>query len=298
MENPDCIAWYNGSFAPPTNAHINSALVLAKTFLTLNPGKRCRFCIIPTSNAYKKASIQCTQENYPSLRNNLCETFTEIVKTKAATMSEFIDQPIDFVMESHELDSEKNVNAYESLLFLGKKYNLPPSEIFIAQGQDNIDDYIKMNIWGLIPPLMEYPVIMIPRNGIETEEEWKDKTRNYMTRTEPPYPEDKTDIYLSKVHIVKLAEGEDKYLYHSSTFIRELLRQLTQEMLNSKMELIKSYIHEDILSVILSSKTRNGRLAYTNSSCESKGIVNSRIRDNVTAKLKGGKRKTRRSRKF
>jgi len=292
MDKPECIAWYNGSFAPPTNAHINSALVLAKTFVELNPGKRCRFCIIPTSNAYKKASIQCTQENYPALRNKLCEAFYQVVKAKASTMPEFIDKPIDFVMETHELDSPKNVNAYESLLFLGKKYDLPHSEIYIAQGQDNIDDYIKMNIWALIPPLMEYPVIMIPRSGFETEEIWKAKTADYMSKTTPPYND--IEGYLSRVNIVKLAEGEDKYLYHSSTFIRELLRQITQETLHSKMDIIKSYINESILSIILSSRSKDGLLAYTNISCESKGLTNAKVKNNVATVLKGGKRKTRR----
>lgn len=242
---------------PPTNAHINSALVLAKTFLSLNPGKRCRFCIIPTSNAYKKSSVQCTQEKYPILRKTLCETFTKIVKAKALTMPKFSGKSIDFVMETHELYSPKNVNAYKSLLFLGKKYRLDPSQIFIAQGQDNIDDYIKMNIWALIPPLMEYPVIMIPRSDFKTEEEWKSKTRDYMIKTEPPYEDVHTDAYLKRVHIVKLDAGEDKYLYHSSTFIRELLRNLNPESLNSKKNIINSYIHNDILSIILSNRTND-----------------------------------------
>jgi nicotinic acid mononucleotide adenylyltransferase len=293
-EGPECIAWYNGSFAPPTNAHINSALALAKTFLSLNPGKRCRFCIIPTSNAYKKASIQCTQDEYPVLRKTLCELFAEIVKTKASTIPEFSGQPIDFIMETHELDSPKNVNAYESLLFLGKKYGLSPSQIFIAQGQDNIDEYIKMNIWGLIPPLMEYPVIMMPRSDFESEEKWKRKTRDYMTKTEPPFKEDDTNAYLERVFIVKLTAEEAKYLYHSSTFIRELLRQLTAATLSSKREIINSYINEDILSIILSNPAKDGRLAYTNITCESNGIINLKTRANVSAVLKGGKLRTRR----
>ena len=272
---PERIAWYNGSFSPPTNAHIQTALKLAIKFVNINKGKKCIFCIVPVSNVYKKASIQYLQKEFPNLRNQLCENFVEIIKNKALLMEEFIGHNIDFVLERHELDSPVDINPYDSVLYLRKKYNLTTNDIFIAQGQDNIQDFIKMKGWTILPKLMLYPVIMVPRYTVTVEENWKSEMKEFMEYSEPAY--DRVDEYLNNLHFT---EVDELYLNDSSTFIRELLRQATPFILDTKLNVYHNYINPTILSIMLNNKP--GKIPYTSLEYEKNKEVDKEIKERVT----------------
>jgi nicotinic acid mononucleotide adenylyltransferase len=285
FSSPECIAWYNGSFAPPTNAHIETALMMAKKLVLLNPNKRCRFCIVPVSNAHKKASVQNVEEEYPNLRKQLCRKFVEILKERALKMPEFYNKTIDFVFETHEIDSPTPINPYDSVVFLQKKYNLQIKDIFIAQGQDNVDDFLNIKGWTLLPDLLYYPVILAPRNNLESEDDWKQNKRNFMLSSDPPY--DRIEDYLENLYFVEFNKDMQKYLDHSSTFIRELLRQTSDDILQGKISLILSYIHTDILNIIISN-IKKGSVPYTSIMCEKNGVVDIKIKTDVTQALRKG----------
>jgi len=285
FSSTECIAWYNGSFAPPTNAHIETALMMAKKLVLLNPNKRYRFCIVPVSNAHKKASVQNVEEEYPNLRKQLCRKFVEILKERALKMPEFNNKTIDFVFETHEIDSPTPVNPYDSVVFLQKKYNLQIKDIFIAQGQDNVDDFLNIKGWTLLPDLMDYPVILVPRNNLESEDDWKQNKRNFMLSSDPPY--DRIEEYLKNLYFVEFNKDMQKYLDHSSTFIRELLRQTSDDILQGKISLILSYIHTDILNIIISN-IKKGSVPYTSIMCEKNGVVDIKIKTDVTQALRKG----------
>jgi nicotinic acid mononucleotide adenylyltransferase len=258
---------------------------MAKKLVHLNPNKRCLFCIVPVSNSHKKASVQNVESEFPNLRKQLCIKFVEIIKEKASKMPEFYNKTIDFVFETHEIDNPSPVNPYDSVVFLQKKYNLQIKDIFIAQGQDNVDDFLNIKGWTLLPDLMYYPVILAPRNNLELEDDWKQNKRNFMVSSDPPYS--RMEEYLKNVYFVEYNKDLNKYLNHSSTFIRELLRQTINNILQGNTNLIESYVHKDILNIIISN-IKKGSVPYTSIMCEKNGVIDVKVIENVAQVLRNG----------
>jgi nicotinic acid mononucleotide adenylyltransferase len=159
-DKPTKIAWMGGSFSPPTVAHSNVAMEIGKKLREMYPAERCRVCIVPVSHGYNKPSINinCVQ---PDARVGLVEAMVEGLN------AEKNDDNLDFIMETHELQSTTAVATIDSLSTLKTKY--PGATIFISQGQDNIEAIFQRK-WTRSNELIEnYGFIMYPRGGSDKE---------------------------------------------------------------------------------------------------------------------------------
>jgi len=156
-KNFENIAWFGGSFSPPTNMHINVVIEIAKA-LSTKPGKSC-VCIIPVSRAYDKASVRLPCVS-PDERMALCLAFLEAVEEIWASNEG--NPNIKFRLLDYEFVSPTAVTTIESLDILTKTLGCDPGKIYLAQGQDNV-----MNIfagkWKRSLDLLNYKFIMFPR---------------------------------------------------------------------------------------------------------------------------------------
>jgi len=152
------VAWFGGSFSPPTNMHITVAIEIGKKLLSLtSANNRCCVSIVPVSAAYNKGSVN--EECIPSSdRLKLAKAMLKAIN------QEFEDPRVDFVLETHEFDSPAPVATINSLEMLKEKYG-NEATYYVAQGQDNIEAIIARK-WNRSNNIINgYKFFMFPRGN-------------------------------------------------------------------------------------------------------------------------------------
>ncbi len=136
------IAFFGGSFNPPTYAHINIA------YTTLKQLKIDKFFFVPVGNLYNKPDLIDEKDRYNMLKL-VC------------------NQEKNIDVEDIELNKSKSFSAIEVFDMIKKKYQKNDTEIFFVMGADN---FIKINTWQNFNNLIkDYKYIVIQRDNIDLE---------------------------------------------------------------------------------------------------------------------------------
>ena len=218
------VAWFGGSFSPPTIMHYEIAKKIGKYLATKH--ETARVCIIPTSSGTGKESVSeaCISTDN---RIRLCQAMVdELNKDKADN--------IDFQLETYETTQatlnrigKPYVPSKISLDIFKQTYN--PTTLYFVQGQDAIMD-IANNKWFESKALLTIPdqILMFPRgagvitpelaSGLKTEigHSLKNPSKPW---NENPATDSEITAILSKTTIIEGSASEI-----SSSEVRKLIR--------------------------------------------------------------------------
>jgi len=152
------VAWFGGSFSPPTKMHTVVAKEVGNALGEMTDNS-CVY-IVPVSSGYNKPSVKekCIPTNQ---RKELVKSFIEGLN----------DKGIHYELFSHEIDSPNSITTADSLKALEVKTGLSKENIYIVQGQDNVE-HIFSRKWNNPDELLEYKIMIFPR-GNETREQIK-----------------------------------------------------------------------------------------------------------------------------
>ena len=158
------VAWMGGSFSPPTTAHHKVALQMGEALNNItSEGSRSCVCIVPVSGAYNKASIQCFSDQ--NKRWAMAEAMLQSIKNNNKL------EKVDFKLLDYEFKSDKPVTTFDSLGILrSQPFCNNNTNIFIAQGQDNIEAIMRREWANSNALLSDYRMLMYPR-GQNTDKE-------------------------------------------------------------------------------------------------------------------------------
>lgn len=191
------IAWMGGSYSPPTTAHRKVALEMGIVLSKItSPNKKSCVCIVPVSGAYNKASVQCFSDQLQ--RWQMAEAMIQ------AIMNNNPPGNVDFKLLDYEFKSPTPVPTIESLRTLGcQPFCDVNTNIFIAQGQDNIEAIMRREWQNSLKLLKDYNFLMYPRGGNDTLQDLKIKMINFMKtdsakQKQPPLTEDQIRVYFGE----------------------------------------------------------------------------------------------------
>jgi nicotinic acid mononucleotide adenylyltransferase len=299
-ENFQHVAWFGGSFSPPTNMHVSVVIEIGKKLskLTGPQGKSC-VCIIPVSSAYDKASVRLPCVS-PDERMALCVAFLEAVQEN--WIKEEITN-IEFKLFDYEFVSPTPVTTIESLDILKQKIGCGSAKIYLAQGQDNIMDIFARK-WNRSDDLLKYNFIMFPRAQPPSElKENNRESNNFVdqmdtalkipvggkTRYEPILDETRRKEIIDNVLII----GDDFNDNTSSSMVRDNIKN---------MEAVESLLDPKVFSVLRSLVEKRPdiyqRCDVTHTASGGQGSASPASRRKSRRNSKRKLRKTRKSNKY
>jgi len=230
MQHPerahDKIAWFGGSFSPPTKMHVRVAVEIGKSLLHLTaPGRTCCVCIVPVSGAYKKGSVRdpCVTQAH---RWTLAEAFLQAILHEVAIDPPARRRDLQFRLLRHEFDSATPVATIDGLRMLeAHAFCDEHTQIYIAQGQDNIMDIMSRRWVQSDVLLRKYRFFLFPRdNHLSTPTIVVDVVRNLIEHRDrekyPPFDLDEALDIASRIELVGDGFSDDT----SSSKARQILR--------------------------------------------------------------------------
>ena len=135
----DIYIWLGGSFSPPTIAHIAIAELVGTKLSEENPDRRINVFFVPVNDYYNKKSVKCVS----------AEDRVQMLYEAATFLNEKHLPNINFYVSRHEIlkaetdkDSpwyHKEVKTYESIKQFTENYGADPENVYLLQGQDNIE---------------------------------------------------------------------------------------------------------------------------------------------------------------
>lgn len=277
------IAWFGGSFSPPTKMHVNVIIEIAKALISrTDEGRISSVCIVPVSNKYDKGSVQMPCIT-PAERKVLCDAFLAGVKQVWSDDQSIGDKSkIDFHLLTYEMDNDTPTPTIASLEILKSFPESSGSTIYLSQGQDNMLSIFRRK-WVRSNELLANNFIMFPRGndpnlygemmGALTAPQSDSKEGKF-----PPLNQEEAENLLSNRLIIVGQGFEDTT---SSSLVRKVLRGEQQGDLGD-------LLHPFVLQALTYLHGQRSDI-YTNG-CED-------IPSKRTATASGGKRKSRKSRK-
>jgi nicotinic acid mononucleotide adenylyltransferase len=135
----DIYIWLGGSFSPPTIAHIAIAELVGTKLSEENPDKRINVFFVPVNDYYNKKSVKCVS----------AADRVQMLYEAATFLNEKHLPNINFYVSRHEIlkaetdkDSQwyhKEVKTYDSIKQFVENYGANPENVYLMQGQDNIE---------------------------------------------------------------------------------------------------------------------------------------------------------------
>lgn len=157
---PVVAAWFGGSFSPPTVAHIDVINAVGSKLREIRGP--CTVYVVPVSQKYPKASIQCVNLE---TRLALMAAFIEDIRDKARAGG--IGEEVQFELMDYEMKDEREggVPTVDSLTTLKELLSKDkPVDLYLAQGQDNMLAILQGK-WKKTDVLLEYPMMIFPRGA-------------------------------------------------------------------------------------------------------------------------------------
>jgi len=213
------VAWMGGSLSPPTSAHANVAKMIGEKLAT-TAGDLCAVCIVPVSQSYNKASVK--EECVPNV--------ARLELTKALVQALNAENTIEnlrFYLSTQEYDREAPVATVDSLAITQTIF--PSAKIYIAQGQDNIEEIFKRK-WTRSDELLGRGFIVYPRGGAGADikaaggpldlalQALQSQSKNGVF---PPPDEASREKILSRTQVIDVDFNDET----SSTGLRKLIRE-------------------------------------------------------------------------
>lgn len=285
MSTYENIAWFGGSYSPPTKMHVRVAIEIGKTLLkNTSPGKQCCVAIVPVSGKYKKGSVrdECIGQTD---RWVLATAFLEAVQMDyVAELAELKDRAGDlhFRLLDFEFTAERAVPTIESLEILkSQQFCSPETNVYIAQGQDNIMAILGRKWTKSDELLMKYSFFMFPRGDSSVKTITLEMIQKLITKT----PEQKyMAVSIDEAfHIVKKIEfvGEGFNDDTSSSKVRKTIFDFKGVQHADLSNLLHPHVLEAL--VIIAKKTPT---VYTDDSCEKTPVAGGNISKRVTQKFR------------
>jgi nicotinic acid mononucleotide adenylyltransferase len=135
----DIYIWLGGSFSPPTIAHISIAELVGTKLSEENPDRRINVFFVPVNDYYNKKSVKCVSGT----------DRVQMLYEAATFLNEKHLSNINFYVSRHEiLKAEadkagpwyhKEVKTYDSIKQFVENYGANPENVYLLQGQDNIE---------------------------------------------------------------------------------------------------------------------------------------------------------------
>lgn len=146
------VAWFGGSFSPPTRMHTQVVETICATLAAITTeGRKSCVCIVPVSGAYQKGSV----------RDTCIPQAQRLILANAFKDSVTPNPIVDVFLLEYEFNSPTAVATVDSMQTLKTKY--PNAETyFLAQGQDNILAILQHK-WKRSGELLNYKFLMFPR---------------------------------------------------------------------------------------------------------------------------------------
>jgi len=146
--------------------HVRVAVEIGKSILHLTaPGRTCCVCIVPVSGAYKKGSVRdpCVTQAH---RWTLAEAFLQAIIHEIAIDPPERSRDLQFRLLRHEFDSKTPVATINGLRMLeAHAFCDEHTQIYIAQGQDNIMDIMSRRWVQSDELLRKYRFFLFPRDN-------------------------------------------------------------------------------------------------------------------------------------
>lgn len=161
MEQYENIAWYGGSFSPPTKIHVRIAIEIGKTLLNITkPGSKCCVCIVPVAGKHTKDSVQDDCIPNPQ-RWKLAESMLEAIRSDSAAENHLRQDELHFRLLDYEFAADGYTSAGEQSAM---PFIYPETKIYIAQSQAKIMKIMERTQNGS-DELLSKNFIMFPQQG-------------------------------------------------------------------------------------------------------------------------------------
>jgi nicotinic acid mononucleotide adenylyltransferase len=156
----DAFVWMGGSYSPPTIAHIEMAALVGSKVASTS-GLRTHVFFVPVNDYYKKKSVSCvTVANRIHMLKLACEELNG-----RGLHNVFFHVSIYEVTAAEEAGpwQGKEIKTYESIKQFVKEYGANKDNIYISQGQDNIEGIVAGK-WAFSRDLIfNCKLVCIPR---------------------------------------------------------------------------------------------------------------------------------------
>jgi len=261
MATYENIAWFGGSYSPPTKMHVRVAIEIGKTLLkNTSPGKQCCVAIVPVSGKYKKGSVrdECISQ---ADRWALANAFVEAIQADIVHELESRASDLHFKLLDYEFTAGRAVPTIESLEILkSQPFCTSETNIYIAQGQDNILAIMARKWTKSDELLSKYSFFMFPRGDSSVKNVTIQMIQTLITKT----PEQKyMAVSIDEAfHIVKKVEfvGEGFSDDTSSSKVRKLI----QDAKGVQHAQLEQLLHPHVLEKIQQLNSS----VYIDESCE------------------------------
>lgn len=254
MDVYENVAWFGGSFSPPTKMHVKVAIEIGKTLGSMtSKGRKSCVCIVPVSGVYKKGSVRdkCIKQGQRWL---LAEAFLDAIN------QDYRDGNVDFKLLDYEFKSPVAVATKDSISILkGLPFCNEETNVFIAQGQDNIMAIFARK-WTNSDGLLENKFLMFPRGQISVKDVVIELIR--LLITENPYqktPPVSISVALdivSKMQFIGEGFSDDT----SSSKVRGLIQS------EKTVSGLEDHVHPRVLAAL--SEVFASDSTYSDKSCE------------------------------
>lgn len=156
----DAFVWMGGSYSPPTIAHIEmAALVGLKVAAT--SGLKTHVFFVPVNDYYKKKSVSCV--TFADRFHMLQLACDELNGRGLRNVFFHVSDYEALTAEENGAWNKKEIKTYESIKQFIKRYGADKDNIYISQGQDNIEGIIAGK-WGFSRDLIfNCKLVCIPR---------------------------------------------------------------------------------------------------------------------------------------
>jgi nicotinic acid mononucleotide adenylyltransferase len=202
-----------GSYSPPTSAHHKVAMAMGIFLSEKYPTDSIGIAIVPVSSAYNKSSVR---ESCISTEDRLT-----LVNTMAGELNGDKMKPanVAFFVMTHEIyEKDHPTSTIDSLSYM--RIRFPTSQLYIAQGQDNIMAILRRE-WDRSDELLKYSFLMYPRGSGVTKESITEQMHIELEKISPKdiAPITRNDIrneIIERIHILDVEFNDDT----SSTRVR------------------------------------------------------------------------------
>ena len=152
------VAWFGGSFSPPTRMHTQVVETICATLAAITTeGRKSCVCIVPVSGAYQKGSV----------RDTCIPQAQRLILANAFKDSVTPNPIVDVFLLEYEFNSPTAVATVDSMEIL-KTLRPGADTYFLAQGQDNILAILQHK-WKRSGELLNYKFLMFPRGEQEPD---------------------------------------------------------------------------------------------------------------------------------
>lgn len=273
MDIYENVAWFGGSFSPPTKMHVKVAIEIGKTLASMtNKGRKSCVCIVPVSGVYKKGSVRdkCIRQEQ---RWALAEAFLLAIK------QDNLSENIDFKLLDYEFKSPVTVPTKDSISILkGLSFCNEETNVFIAQGQDNIMAIFARK-WTNSDGLLLNKFFMFPRGQASVKEIVIDIIKVLITENSgqktPAVDIEAALNIVSNTHFV----GEGFSDGTSSSKVRSLIQS------NKNLNGLEDYVHPVVLGRLNEIFLKDSSV-YNDGSCELVPSVGGLKRKTVRRRLR------------